>query len=189
MGEQENELLNDIQEVLITEEEIEARVRQLGQQISRDYAGKPLVLVGVLKGAAIFLADLVRQISLPCAYDFAAISSYGADTKSSGLVRLLKDVDLSVEGKHVIIVEDIVDTGWTLRLSYIIESLQDRKAESVRVCALLDKPSRRKIDVGIDYRGFVVPDEFVVGYGLDYKERYRNLPFIGTLKPEVFDGG
>jgi len=183
------ELMNDIAQVLITEQQIKRRVRQLGKQISKDYEGKELVLIGILKGAAIFLADLVREITIPVDYDFVAISSYGADTRSSGVVRLLKDLDESIESKHVLVVEDIVDTGWTLRLSYIVENLRSRKAASVRVCTLLDKPSRRKVDVGIDYYGFIVEDKYVVGYGLDYDGKYRSLPFIGVLKPEIYGGG
>ena len=183
------ELTSDIAQVLITEQQIRRRVRQLGKQISKDYEGKELVLVGVLKGAAIFLADLVREITIPVDYDFVAISSYGADTRSSGVVRLLKDLDESIESKHVLVVEDIVDTGWTLRLSYIVENLRSRKAASVRVCTLLDKPSRRKVDVGIDYYGFIVEDRYVIGYGLDYNGKYRSLPYIGVLKPEVYGGG
>jgi len=183
------ELMNDIAQVLITEQQIRRRVKQLGKQISKDYEGKELVLVGILKGAAIFLADLVREITIPVDYDFVAISSYGADTRSSGVVRLIKDLDASIESKHVLVVEDIVDTGWTLRLSYIVENLRSRKAASVRVCTLLDKPSRRKVDVGIDYNGFIVEDKYVVGYGLDYQGRYRSLPFIGILNPEVYGGG
>lgn len=188
-NEQQMTLENDIEEVLISEEEIAARIATLGQQISQDYAGKELVLVGVLKGAAIFLSDLVRQINIPLCYDFVAISSYGADTRSSGVVRLLKDLDESIESKHVLVVEDIIDTGWTLRLSYIVENLRSRKAASVRVCTLLDKPSRREVDVGIDYYGFKIEDKFVVGYGMDFDGKYRNLPFIGILKPEVYAGG
>jgi hypoxanthine phosphoribosyltransferase len=189
MGNTKMVLANDLAQILITEEQLQDRVRELGEQISRDYEGKALVLVGILKGSAIFLADLVRHISIPVDYDFVAISSYGADTKTSGVVRLLKDLDESIESKHVLVVEDIVDTGWTLRLSYIVENLRSRKAASVRVATLLDKPSRRKVDVGIDYYGFIVEDKYVVGYGLDYDGRYRSLPFIGVLKPEVYGGG
>lgn len=189
MGINKTTLSNDIAQVLIPEENIQARVKELGEQISRDYAGKELVLVGILKGAAIFLADLVRHITIPVDYDFVAISSYGADTRTSGVVRLLKDLDSSIESKHVLVVEDIVDTGWTLRLSYIAENLRSRKAASVRVCTLLDKPSQRKVDVGIDYYGFIVEDKYVVGYGLDYDGKYRSLPYIGILKPEVYGGG
>jgi len=183
------ESAKDIERVLITESQIQSRVRELGETISDDYAGKELLLVGILKGAAIFLADLVRQITVPVSYDFVAVSSYGAGTRSSGVVRLLKDIDEGVESRHVIVVEDIVDTGWTLRLSYIGEKLRSRKAASVKVCALLDKPSRREIDVDIDYCGFQIDDNYVVGYGLDYNGKYRNLPFIGILKAEVYGGG
>lgn len=183
------ELRDDIAQVLLTEEQIDARVRELGKQISKDYEGKELVLVGVLKGAAIFLADLVRAIEIPVSFDFVAISSYGADSRSSGVVRIIKDLDESVVSKHVLVVEDIVDTGWTLRLSYLLENLRSRKAASVRVATLLDKPSRRQMGIQLDYNGFVVEDKYVVGYGLDYDGEYRSLPFIGVLKPEVYGGG
>ena len=179
----------DIAQVLLTEGQLAARVAELGDQISRDYAGKDLMLICILKGANIFLADLVRQISIPLAYDFVAVSSYGADTKSSGVVRILKDLDESVESKHVLVVEDIVDTGLTLRLSYLLENLRSRRAASVKVCTLLDKPARRRVDVPVDYFGFKIEDQFVVGYGLDYQGRYRNLPYIGVLKPEIYGGG
>ena len=170
-------------EVLLSEERIQARIRELGREITRDYEDQPLLVVGVLKGSVVFLADLIRAIDLPLDYDFVAISSYGADTRSSGVVRLLKDLDTSIEGKHVLIVEDIVDTGWTLRLSYLAENMKARKAASVKVCALLDKPCRRQVDVCVDYRGFVIDDVFAVGYGLDYKGRYRNLPYVGFVTP------
>ena len=167
--------------VLISEEEIRHRVCELGRQISSDYPGESLLLVGILKGSAIFLADLIRAIDLPVDYDFVAISSYGSDTRSSGVVRLLKDLESGVGDRHVIIVEDIVDTGWTLRMSYIVENIKARGASSVKVCALLDKPSRRQVEVDIHYRGFEIEDLFVVGYGLDYDGRYRNLPYVGVL--------
>ena len=167
--------------VLIPEEHIKARVRQLGRQISADYSGQSLLVVGILKGSAIFLADLVRSIDLPVDFDFVAISSYGADVQSSGVVLVRKDLDANVEGRHVLIVEDIVDTGWTLRMSYLSENLYSRGAASVKICALLDKPSRRKVDVGVDYSGFVIDDHFVVGYGLDQNGCYRNLPYIGFI--------
>lgn len=170
-------------DVLFSEEQLGARVKEMGEEISRDYEGKPLLLVGILKGSAVFLADLIRSIDLPLDYDFVAISSYGADTRSSGIVRLLKDLDASIEGRHILIVEDIVDTGWTLRLSYLAENMKARRAESVKVCTLLDKPSKRQVDVGIDYCGFVIDDLFVVGYGLDYNGRYRNLRYVGVVKP------
>lgn len=168
-------------EVLISEEALHDRIAELGHRITRDYMDSPPLLVGVLKGAAVFLADLIRQIHLPVDYDFVAISSYDAD-KSSGVVRLLKDVTANVEGRDVLIVEDIVDTGWTLRMSYLIENLMARKAASVKVCALLDKPSCRRVDLPVDYRGFEIEDHFVVGYGLDYEGRYRNLPFVGIVR-------
>lgn len=177
--------LDDEIEVLLDEEQVQARIRELGHEISLDYAGKPLLVVGILKGSVPFLSDLIRSIDLPLDYDFVAISSYGANTKSSGVVRLLKDLDASIEGKHILIVEDIVDTGWTLRLSYIAENMLSRKAASVKICTLLDKPSRREIDVGIDYCGFVIEDLFVVGYGLDYNGLYRNLRYIGVVKESV----
>ncbi len=183
------ELEDDIAETLLSAETIAARVAELGAQISADYAGKELMLVGILKGANIFLADLVRQISVPLSYDFVAVSSYGADTKSSGVVRILKDLDEGVESKHVLVVEDIIDTGLTLRLSYLLENLRSRRAASVKICTLLDKPSRRRVEVPIDYRGFTVEDQFVVGYGLDYAGKYRSLPYIGLLKPEIYGGG
>lgn len=175
--------LTDEIEVLLSEEQLGTRIKELGEEISRDYEGQPLFVVGILKGSAVFLADLIRSIDLPLDYDFVAISSYGADTRSSGVVRLLKDLDASIEGRHVLIVEDIVDTGWTLRLSYIAENLKSRNAASVKVCTLLDKPSRRQVDVGIDYCGFVIDDLFVVGYGLDYNGMYRNLKYVGVVRP------
>lgn len=171
----------NISEVLLTEEQIAERVRELGSKISDDYKDKELVLVGILKGSFIFLADLIRCISIPLSVDFVAIASYGASTKSSGIVRVLKDLDDSVEGKHVLLVEDIVDTGLTLKLSNIVDNLHAKKAASVRICSLLDKPNRRKVDVEVDYTGFVIPDRFVVGYGLDLGGLYRNLPYIGVL--------
>jgi len=177
-----------IAEVLLTEEQITRRVYELGRQISDDYKGKDLVLVGILKGAFVFLADLARGISIPLTIDFVAISSYGVSTKSSGVVRIIKDLDEPVENKHVLLVEDIVDTGWTLKLSYLRENLYAKKAASVRVCVLLDKPSRREADVQLDYVGFVIPNKFVVGYGLDFKGFFRNLPFIGALEEGIYQG-
>ena len=169
--------------VLLGADIIQARVAELGAQITRDYPdpNEPLLLVGVLKGAALFLADLVRVVDRPLEFDFVAIASYGAATRSSGEVRVLKDLESAVSGKHIIIVEDILDTGLTLRFSYLIESLRARQAASVKVCVLLDKPSRRRVDVPVDYRGFVIEDHFVVGYGMDYAETYRNLPYIGYV--------
>ncbi len=189
MASVEMEMGEDVEQILLSEQEIARRVAEMGAQISLDYAGKELMLVCILKGANIFLADLVRQITLPLSYDFVAVSSYGADTKSSGVVRILKDLDESVESKHVLVIEDIVDTGLTLRLSYLLENLRSRRAASVKICTLLDKPSRRRMDVPVDYFGFNIEDRFVVGYGLDYAGKYRNLPYIGVLKPEIYGGG
>lgn len=174
----------DVERILLSAEEIRAQVAELGRKISEDYQGKELVVVGILKGAAIFCADLLRQITVPVAIDFMAVSSYGASTKSSGVMRILKDLDESIEGKHVLLVEDIVDTGLTL--NYLREYLEGRNPASLRVCVLLDKPSRRKTDITVEYRGFEIPDEFVVGYGLDYAEKYRNLPYISVLKPLIY---
>ncbi|HID07158.1 MAG TPA: hypoxanthine phosphoribosyltransferase [Armatimonadetes bacterium] len=176
----------DIQEILITAEQIQERVAQLGAEISRDYEGKDPLLVGVLRGAAVFLADLVRHITVPVSYDFVAISSYGLDTKASGVVRIVKDLDDSIQSRHVLIVEDIVDTGLTL--NYILKMIKARNPASVRVCALLDKPARRKIPVEIHYLGFTIPNKFVVGYGLDFGQHYRNLPYVGVLRPEIYAG-
>ena len=176
----------DIQSVLLTTEQIQQRVAELGAQISRDYEGKDPVLVGVLVGSAVFTADLLRCISIPCFLDFVAISSYGKESRSSGVVRILKDLEETVESRHVVIVEDIVDTGLTL--NYLLDLMRHRNVASVRTCAMLDKPSRRLTDVSCDYIGFEVPDEFVVGYGLDFAHRYRNLPYVGILRPEVYGG-
>ncbi|SHI07519.1 hypoxanthine phosphoribosyltransferase [Sporanaerobacter acetigenes] len=173
-----------VKEVLVSEENIEKRVRELGIQITEDYKGKDLMLVGILKGAAIFMADLARSIDIPVTMDFMAVSSYGNTTQSSGVVRIVKDLDTSIEGKDILIVEDIIDTGLTL--GYLTDNLTKRGARSVRICTLLDKPERRKVNVPVDYRGFIIPDEFVVGYGIDYAEKYRNLPYISSLKEEVY---
>lgn len=179
----------DIAEIRITEDEIAARVGALGAEIARDYEGKDLVLVGILKGAALFLADLVRHVDIPLSFDFVAIGSYGAPTRSSGVVRILKDLDESVESRHVLVVEDVMDRVMTLRLSYLLDNLRSRRAASVRVCSLLNKPVRRDTDARADYQGFTVDEEFVVGYGLDYNGKYRSLPYIGVLKPEIYGGG
>ncbi|MHB9035271.1 MAG: hypoxanthine phosphoribosyltransferase [Armatimonadota bacterium] len=168
--------------VLISEDRLRERVSELGRQISTDYSGKSLLLVGILKGSAIFLGDLIREIDLDVDYDFIAVSSYGGDQHSSGVVRILKDLGSDVQGRDVLIVEDIVDTGWTLRMSYLAENLLARGAASVKICALLDKPSRRRIDVAVDYSGFAIDDHFVVGYGLDFEGCYRNLRYIGIVK-------
>ncbi|MCS7223508.1 MAG: hypoxanthine phosphoribosyltransferase [Armatimonadetes bacterium] len=176
----------DIETILLTEEQIRKRVMEIGEKVSEHYQGKDLHLVCVLRGAVVFLADLMRHITIPCSCDFIAIASYGADTKSSGVVRILKDLDDSVQGRHILIVEDIVDTGLTL--NYILRLIRSRNPASVRVCALLDKPERRVVPVEIDYLGFTIPNRFVVGYGLDFGQRYRNLPFIGVLRPEIYGG-
>lgn len=177
-------LTADVERVLISEEQIQARTAELGRQITEDYAGKDLLLVGVLKGAVMFMVDLSRAIDLPVALDFMATSSYGASTKSSGVVRILKDLDRSIEGKDLLIVEDIVDTGLTLK--YLIDILRERGPASIQVCALLNKQKSRKTDVELAYVGFEIPDEFVIGYGLDYAEVYRNLPFVGVLSPSKY---
>ncbi len=174
----------DIREILIPEETLKAKIAELGAKITEDYKGKELLLVCVLKGAVIFVSDLMRKIDLPLDIDFMAISSYGSETKSSGVVRILKDLNTGIEGKHVLIVEDIIDSGLTL--SYLVDNLRSRGPESVEICTILDKPERRTIDLDIKYTGFQVPDEFVVGYGLDYAEKYRNLPYIAVLKEEVY---
>jgi len=175
----------DVERILVPAADIAERVKALGAQISKDYQGQEILVVGILKGSTIFLADLVRQIDLPLAIDFVAISSYGNATSSSGVVRILKDLEESIEGRHILVVEDIIDTGLTL--NYLLKNLQSRKPASVKVCALLDKPSRRKVDVSIDYLGFTIPDEFVVGYGLDFNERYRNLPDACVLKKTAYE--
>lgn len=175
---------NDMLKVLITKEELEATVARLGREITEDYRGKTPLLVAVLKGAFVFMADLVRQIDLPCSIDFMAVSSYGSGMTSSGRVKIIKDLDTNLEGKDVIIVEDILDSGVTL--SYLIELLKTRKPNSIRLCTLFDKPERHKVDIKPDYVGCVVPNEFIVGYGLDYAEIYRNYPEIAVLKPSVY---
>jgi len=175
---------NDVSEILFHEETVNEKIRQLGAEISRDYEGQDLLVIGILKGAAMFMSDLVKRIEFPVEFDFMAVSSYGKSSESSGVVRIIKDLDKSIEGRHVLIVEDIIDTGLTL--SYLKTLLEGRKAASVKVVALLDKPERRKTDIKADYLGFSVPDHFIVGYGLDYAERYRNLPYVGVLKPEVY---
>lgn len=175
---------NDILEVLYSEETIQAKVKELGESLGRDFAGRNPLIICVLKGAFIFMSDLVKNMDIPLEVDFMAVSSYGASTKSSGVVRILKDLDVPVEGRDVIIVEDIVDSGLTL--SYLIDVLERRNAKSVTVAALFDKPGRRTVELEPDYKGFTIPDAFVVGYGLDYAEKYRNLPFVGILKKEIY---
>lgn len=175
----------DIKEVLLSEEEIRDRVKELGKEITEDYKGKNLLVIGILKGAAVFMSELIRDIELPIKIDFMAVSSYGDFSMSTGEVKIIKDLDFSAENKHILIVEDIIDTGYTL--NYLSDNLKKRGALSVRVCTLLDKPDRRVIGVPLDYLGFEIPDEFVVGYGLDYAERYRNLPYVGALKEDVYN--
>lgn len=177
-------MTEDVKEILLTKEQIAVRIKEMGEQISADYAGKEILMIGVLRGAVIFMADLARAITVPVALDFMAVSSYGTSTTSSGVVRILKDLDEAVQGRHVLVVEDIVDTGLTL--NYLLDNLKSREPASIKLCTLLNKPDRRKAEVNIDYNGFNIPDEFVIGYGLDYAEKYRNLPFIGILKPEVY---
>lgn len=176
----------DVEKILLSEEEIAQRVTQIGVKISEDYAGKDPIIISVLKGSFIFMADLVRAVSIPCTVDFMSVSSYGAGTTSSGEVKILKDFDNSIEGRHVIIVEDILDSGRTL--SYLMKTLKARGAASIALCTFLDKPERRTVPVEVAYCGFQVPDAFIVGYGLDYDQCYRNLPYVGVLKPEVYGG-
>ncbi|MBQ3141078.1 MAG: hypoxanthine phosphoribosyltransferase [Clostridia bacterium] len=178
---------NDIRDVLYSQEELAARVSELGKRISADYNGENLLMVSVLKGSVVFMADLMRAIDIPCAIDFMCVSSYGSGTKTSGVVNIIKDLSVkNVDDYHLLIVEDILDSGKTLH--YLKKVLQARNPKSIRLCTLLDKPERREADVKADYIGFTVPDEFVVGYGLDYDEKYRNLPYIGVLKPRVYGG-
>lgn len=180
-------MFDDIGEVLFTQEEIADIVRNMGRQISEDYKGKNLLLVGVLKGSLVFMADLMREITVPCALDFLSVSSYGSGTVTSGEVRILKDLDSSLEGKDLLVVEDILDSGVTL--SFLLKTLSARRPASIRLCTLLDKPERRRVDIHADYIGASVPDKFIVGYGLDYAEKYRNVPYIGVLKPEIYTTG
>ena len=168
--------------VLLSEEEVDAKIKAIGEQISKDYAGKQVHLVCVLKGGSFFMCELAKRITVPVSLDFMSVSSYGSETKSSGVVKIVKDLDEPIKGKNVLVVEDIVDSGRTL--SYLMEMLKDRGPESLRLCTLLDKPERRVVDVHVDYTGFQIPDEFVVGYGLDYDQRYRNLPYIGGISFE-----
>ena len=179
-------LHEDVEEILLDTETVARRVAELGAELSADYAGRDPVLVSVLKGALVFLAYLMRTMDLPASIDLMEVSSYGAATESSGQVRILKDLSKPIEGRDVIVVEDIIDTGLTL--NYLLGYLADRQPASIRICCLLDKPARRLAEIPIDYVGFTIPDRFVVGYGLDYDERYRNLPYIGVLKPSVYGG-
>ncbi len=175
---------NDVKDILYSEEVLQAKVKELANRISEDYKDKDLLLIGVLKGANVFMCDLMRQIRFPIQIDFIAASSYGHSTESSGVVKILKDLDYSIEGKDVIIVEDIIDTGLTLK--YLIENFKSRKPNSLEICTLLDKPERRIAQLAVKYIGFQIPDEFIVGYGIDYAELYRNLPYIATLKESVY---
>jgi hypoxanthine phosphoribosyltransferase len=180
---QVNELTKAVEEVLIDEATLQGRIAELGAAITEDYQGRDLLLIGVLKGAVFFMADLMRQIDVPCEVDFMAISSYGAGVDSSGVVRILKDLDVSIEGRNVLVVEDIIDSGLTL--SYLLRNLEAREPASLEVCALMTKPERRENDVTCRYVGFEIPNRFVIGYGLDFAERYRNLPYVGVLRDEL----
>ncbi len=179
-------LEQDIQEILFTEEQLKTRVQEIAHEIERDYQGKEIMLISVLRGSFIFMADLCRAIDLPCTLDFMSVSSYGKGTTSSGQVQITKDLSEDITGRHIIVVEDILDSGNTL--SYLLKILQHRHPASIRLCTLLDKPDRRVKPVEVHYSGFTIPDAFVVGYGLDYAEKYRNLPYIGIVKPEVYGG-
>ena len=181
------ELERAVTDVLIDRDRLQRRIAELGEEISADYGGRDLLLVGVLKGAVFFMADLMRGLTIPCEIDFMAISSYGDSTDSSGVVRILKDLDINIEGRAVLVVEDIIDSGRTLR--YLMRNLQARQPASLEVCALLTKPARRETDVPVRYIGFEIPNRFVVGYGLDFAERYRNLPYVGVLDAELVPEG
>jgi hypoxanthine phosphoribosyltransferase len=182
----ENQMLGDIQEVLFSEKQLADIVERVGEQISEDYQGKKLLLASVLKGSVVFMADLMRAIKIPCEVDFMSVSSYGNGTKTSGIVKITKDLDINLEGYDLLVVEDILDSGVTL--NYILHMMQARNPNSIRLCTLFDKPERRTVPVKADYVGAEVPDAFIVGYGLDYAQKYRNLPFVGVLKPEVYGG-
>ena len=179
-------MLGDIESVLFSEKQLAAIVERIGDQISADYQGKNLLLVSILKGSVVFMADLMRAIKIPCQVDFMSVSSYGSGTKTSGVVKIVKDLDINLEGYDLLLVEDILDSGMTL--SYITEILKARNPRSIHLCTLFDKPERRTVDVTADYAGAQVPDAFIVGYGLDYAQKYRNLPFVGVLKPEIYGG-
>jgi hypoxanthine phosphoribosyltransferase len=179
----ESTLERAVEQVLIDEDRLRTRVAELGEEVSTDYAGRDLLLIGVLKGAVFFMADLMRHLTVTCEVDFMAISSYGAATDSSGVVRILKDLDINIEGRDVLVVEDIIDSGLTL--SYLMRNLEAREPASLEICALLTKPERREIDVPVRYVGFEIPNRFVIGYGLDFGERYRNLPYVGVLDPDL----
>lgn len=177
-------MIRDVKDVLFDEATLAAKVQELGAQIAEDYHGEDLLVIGILKGANVFMGDLIRKIDLPIQIDFMAVSSYGHSTESSGVVKINKDLDCEIEGRNVLVVEDIVDTGLTLK--YLAENLNSRGPKSLKICSLLDKPERRKTEIRIDYKGFDIPDVFIVGYGIDYAEKYRNLPFIASLKEEVY---
>jgi hypoxanthine phosphoribosyltransferase len=181
------ELERAVREVLIEADVLQQRIAELGEEVSADYAGRDLLLVGVLKGAVFFMADLMRNLTIPCEIDFMAISSYGDATDSSGVVRILKDLDINIEGRDVLVVEDIIDSGLTL--SYLMRNLEAREPATLEICALLTKPERREIDVPVRYVGFEIPNRFVIGYGLDFAERYRNLPYVGVLDPQLLPEG
>ena len=183
----QTELERAVGEVLIDEDALSSRVAELGAEVSADYQGRDLLLIGVLKGAVFFMADLMRHIAVPCEVDFMAISSYGDSTDSSGIVRILKDLDINIEGRDVLVVEDIIDSGLTL--SYLMRNLESREPASLEVCALMTKPARREIDVPVRYIGFEIPNRFVVGYGLDFGERYRNLPYVAVLSQDLIPDG
>jgi len=179
-----NEMNTAIKEVLLSEKELDLKVKELGMNISKDYEGEEVLLLCILKGGVVFMSDLARAISIPVSMDFMAVSSYGSSATSSGVVRILKDLGQSIEGKNIIIVEDIIDSGLTL--NYLVSYLKARGPKSVEICTIMDKPDRREVEVEIKYQGFIVPNEFLVGYGLDYAEKYRNLPFVGILREEVY---
>lgn len=174
----------DIKEVLLDEEKINEKVKELGKKISEDYKGKDLLLVGILKGSVVFMGNLLKYIDVPCSIDFMSVSSYGNNTSTSGVVKVRKDLDTDVKGKDILIVEDIIDSGVTLK--YLMGHIKERKPNSVEIITLLNKPERRKVDMNVKYTGFIVPDYFLVGYGLDYAEKYRNLPYVGILKDEIY---
>lgn len=177
-------IANDVKEVLITKEQLAMKCRELGEAISRDFEGTDLVLVGILKGSVVFMTDLMKEIRIPCAIEFMEVSSYGQGAESSGVVKITKDLDMDISGKHILIVEDIIDTGLTL--SYLVDYLKNRKAAKIDIVCLLDKKERRTRDIPVTYSGFDVPDEFIIGYGIDYAEKYRNLPYVASLKEEVY---
>jgi hypoxanthine phosphoribosyltransferase len=179
------EINPDIEQVILTEDEIQTHVAEMGKRISDDYRDDDLLLVGVLKGAFVMMADIARAISIPAEFDFMAVSSYGSSTRTSGIVRILKDLDLELQGRNVLIIEDIVDSGLTL--SYLLKNLKGRKPKTLEICALMTKPEVQEVTLDIRYHGFAIPPAFVVGYGLDYHQRYRNLPYVGTLKPHVYE--